>query len=228
MSDLEALDAFEVLQAAMDAVAAEFDAHDPDAVIDAVQSLDQLANMLEARRAQLFTDIASSGAHLLDGHANARVAVRHMGKLSNATSLARQRNARMAKHLESVAAAWAEGTLGNDHVTTLGRVWANPRVRPFMADAQEWLLAQAAECETHRAFDELVSAWARLVDQDGPKPNERNHEGRRFKLTRIQCRNHQGNAPFGRPCFPLAGWARVSYRRPRPCPRKCCRSSTSH
>ena len=178
-----ARDAFEVLQAALDAAVADFDARDPDAVIDSVQSLDQLANMVEARRARLFSDIAGSGAYLLDGHANARVAVRHMGKLSNRTSLARQRNARMAKDLPLIEAAWAEGTLGNDHVATLGRVWANPRVRPFMDVVQEWFLAQAAECETHREFDELVSAWARLVDQDGPKPNERNHEGRRFKLT---------------------------------------------
>lgn len=178
-----ALDACAVLGALLDAVVADFDARDPESVIDSVQSLDRLANMVEARRARLLTDISTSGAHLHDGHANAKVAVRHMGRLSTATAMARQRNARMTNALPLVAAAWAEGTLGTDHVATLGRVWANPRVRDHMDAAQDWFLAQAADCATHRDFDQVIGEWARLVDDDGPRPNERNHDGRRFKLT---------------------------------------------
>lgn len=160
----------------------EVDPHDPDGVIAGYERLERAARVLDAARADYLHAVQSSGAYRADGHRSAKTQAAHVLKLSGGTAATRQKSARMCAALPEVARAWRRGELGTDHVNLLGRIHSNPRVRGFMADAEDWFLAQARDCDSYDDFRHVVERWAWLVDQDGPTPNDRNHRNRDFFL----------------------------------------------
>ncbi|MEM8707689.1 MAG: DUF222 domain-containing protein [Actinomycetota bacterium] len=154
---------------------------DVKAAIDEIEALEHEARRLEARRAELFQELERSGVYGADGHASAKVMMRHVARLSGPSAASRQRVARMLRDLPLVHAALSAGRIGVDQVELLGRVHSNRRVRPFMPDAQDWFLGLARK--PFADFEATVRQWERLADEDGPEPNERMHRARRVKLT---------------------------------------------
>lgn len=110
--------------------------------------------------------IDRSGVHKGDGHASAKVMVRHGANLSRAEALRRQRAVRMGRDLPAVAAAHAEGRLGVPQVERIARVHANSRVADELAlvDAE---VARAAIVLPFDEFDAALADWERLTDEDG-------------------------------------------------------------
>jgi hypothetical protein len=130
----------------------------------------------------MLDEVDQSGVYASDGHASAKVMVRHVGRLSNSAAAARERGVRMSRGLPEVFGALRRGVLGVDYFDLLERVWANPRVRESMVDAQDWFLRVAARLN-YPDFEIEVRTWERYADQDGPEPvNSRNHDNRDFSL----------------------------------------------
>lgn len=155
---------------------------DVAAVIEEIERLEIESRRLAARQVELLGEIELMGAHHADGHASAKVMVRHVARLSGATAASRDRIAKMMLTLPEVADAFRGGTIGTDQMALLGRVHANRRVRDFMVDAQGWFLRHARRM-SYRDFEIAVREWERLADEDGAEPNERMHQARRVRLT---------------------------------------------
>lgn len=148
-----------------------------------VRSLESCHRRLRAAQIRVQAELDASGVYAADAHASAKVMTRHCARLSPAAAASRERGARMAPALPEVRAALERGVLGVDYFDLLARVWANPRVRDHMADAQDWFLRIAARL-SYRDFETEVRTWERLADDDGPEPvNSRNHERRDVRLT---------------------------------------------
>ena len=147
-----------------------------------LRSLESCSRRLRAAQLRVQSEIDASGVYAADAHASAKVMTRHCARLSPAAAAGRERGARMAQALPEVGDALGRGVLGIDYFDLLARVWANPRVRDHMADAQGWFLRIAARL-SYRNFETEVRTWERLADDDGPEPpNSRNHENRDVRL----------------------------------------------
>jgi Domain of unknown function (DUF222) len=147
-----------------------------------VAAAEAACRRLGAVQVRLLDEVERTGAFSADGHASAKVMIRHVAKLSNGSAAARQRGARMVPRLADVGAALAAGTLGLDQFDLLGRVFANPRVRDAMVDAQAWFLRLAARL-SYADFELEVRQWERLADADGPEPADSGgHENRDVSL----------------------------------------------
>jgi hypothetical protein len=147
-----------------------------------VRSLEACNRRLRAAQLRVQAEIDASGVYAADAHASAKVMTRHCARLSPAAAAGRERGARMAQALPEVGDALGRGVLGIDYFDPLARVWANPRVRDHMADAQSWFLRIAARL-SYRDFETEVRTWERLADDDGPEPaNSRNHDNRDVRL----------------------------------------------
>ncbi len=147
-----------------------------------VRSFESCSRRLRAAQLRVQAELDATGVYAADAHASAKVMTRHCARLSPATAAARERGARMAQTLPEIRDALERGVLGVDYFDLLARVWANPRVRDHMADAQDWFLRIAARLG-YRDFETEVRTWERLADDDGPEPaNSRNHENRDVRL----------------------------------------------
>ena len=136
--------------------------------VECIAEFEQLRRRLDALQAELFDSIDERCLHVADGHASTKVMMRHVGGLSRSEAAARHKTSRMLRALPQVAAAYRAGQIGTDHVRTLARVHANPRVRDAMEQRQVAFLKHA--CEAHHRFEKRVRRWERLVDDDGPTP----------------------------------------------------------
>jgi len=155
---------------------------DPAEARALVAEAEKARRRLGAVQIQLLADVERTDTFRFDGHASAKVMVRHVAKLSNSSAAARRRGARMIVDLHEVGAALSAGTLGLDQFDLLSRVHANPRVREAMVDAQPWFLRIAGKL-SYADFELEVRQWERLADADGPEPtNSRNHDNRDFAL----------------------------------------------
>jgi hypothetical protein len=147
-----------------------------------LRALESCGRRLRAAQLEVQAALDTSGVYAADAHASAKVMTRHCARLSPAAAAGRERGASMARALPELHDALARGALGIDHFDLLARVWANPRVRDHMTDAQAWFL-RIAERLSYRDFEIEVRTWERLVDDDGAEPtNSRNHETRDLRL----------------------------------------------
>ncbi|GJM36858.1 MAG: hypothetical protein DHS20C19_02250 [Acidimicrobiales bacterium] len=149
---------------------------------EVLAGLESVARRVRAVQTRVLDEVDRSGVYVSDGHSSAKVMVRHCGRLSPGAAAGRERGVRMSRELGEVFDALRCGGLGVDYFDLLGRVWANPRVRDAMVDAQPWFLRLAARL-SYADFEIEVRTWERYADEDGPEPaNSRSHELRDFSL----------------------------------------------
>lgn len=147
-----------------------------------VREVEALGRRLHAVQVGLIDAIARSGVHRTDGHASAKVLVRHAANLSNVEALRRDQVASMQRDLPAVATAHAEGRLGTAQAERIARVHANRRVREQLA-AEDLAVARAAVALPFKEFDEAMADWERLADEDGAGDRaEREHAKRDFRM----------------------------------------------
>ena len=179
----EAADAINMIDEGLNALLATglTPADDRDAV-SWITELESLGRRVAAAQTGLLEAIDRDGLFAPDGHASAKVMVRHHAKLSEGEARARTRTVDACRDLPAVAEAWKAGRVGIAQMRVIGEVHANPRVRPAVEARQQRLLDDARRMSARR-FSQTTRAWARLVDQDGPQPAaERCHERRDAKL----------------------------------------------
>lgn len=147
-----------------------------------VRRLEACARRLRAVQVGVQAELEASGVYAADGYGSAKAMTRHCGRLSPGAAAGRERGGRMAQLLPDVGAALAAGELGVDQFDLLGRVYANPRVRPHMVEAQGWFLRLASRL-SFADFETEVRTWERFADTDGPEPrNSVTHECRGVSL----------------------------------------------
>ena len=159
----------------------DVDTHHLHTALELIESVESMSRQLDAVQNKVFESIDRTGVHSVDGHRTAKTMVAHAGKLSGPTADARRKTMRVLRVLPGVAAAYNEGQISTCMVEKLGRVHSNPRVRDFMADADDWFTQHALD-DTYAFFNLVVSKWEELADQDGAESKDKRHE---------QARNHQ-------------------------------------
>jgi hypothetical protein len=176
----EALDA---LDAAVDALQAA-----GVAPVDAVDAreltvrVEKVTRRMQSMQIKLVAEIERSGVHAADGHASAKVMVRHHANLSATEANRRERCAKALRSMPTVAAAFAEGRIGVCQVDRIARAFANPRVQAAV-EADEASFAAEAAADEYRLFAQKVDTWVRLVEQDGTRDRDQSaHEQRDARL----------------------------------------------
>lgn len=139
------------------------------AAIEVIRAVESVTRRIAAVQSELLDVIDRRVLYAADGHTSAKVMVRHVAKLSAGEAAGRAKTARMLSDLDEVAGQFRRGELGVDHVRLLARVHANARVRPHMADAEDWFL-RIANRVTFPRFESAVRQWERLADSDGAEP----------------------------------------------------------
>jgi len=128
------------------------------------------------------TAVDDRALHRADGHFSAKTMIRHLGGLSNGEAAGRDKTVRMFRELPDIAAAFGQGSIGQDQVRLLAKVFANSRVQQQMVDRQAVFIQQATN-KSYKNFELKVREWERLTDEDGPTPpNERRHQNRDAKM----------------------------------------------
>lgn len=128
-------------------------------------------------------DLRTNGWFVRDAHANAKVAVRHLCRVSGTEAHRRVQRATALRSLRSVQAAFDRGAISVDHLDRIVAAFANPRVRARVAEAEEEFVARA--CRTSYAdFAAWVADWVRREDEDGTcDRSRRTHENRDVRLS---------------------------------------------
>jgi hypothetical protein len=179
VADREVAAAIDAAHAALDALGAAgvaaFDAHD---AVELVRDVERLVRRTRAVAVDVVDGIDRAGWHRADGHASAKVMVRHVARLSSAEAGRRMADAKALRDLSEVAEAYRAGRIGSDQVDRIGRLHANPRVSAKVG-AQDRNLLQAALHLSYREFDLKVSEWERLVDEDGARDRNQAHHDKR-------------------------------------------------
>lgn len=170
------------LAASVDALAeADLAPHDAADARALVGELEAIARRLRAVQVRSVAE-DRTGVFRADGHASAKVMVRHAAKLSNAAACRRASAATALRHLPAVTEAFSQGRIGACQVERIARAHANPQVRAAV-EANDDAFATEAAKDSYRAFDRKVTAWVDVVDADGARDrDQRSHEGRDVKL----------------------------------------------
>ena len=163
---------------------ADLDTHQLHAAHELIDEIENLSRQLDAAQVKVFQSIDRTGVYSVDGHRGAKPMIANAGKLSGAEAAARQKASKVLSVLPEVAAAHYNGQISTCMVKKLGRVYSNPRVRDFMAEADEWF-ADHARNDTYEFFDLVVSQWEELADEDGAERKDARHERSR-KHTMVQ------------------------------------------
>ena len=195
-------EALGLLAAAVDAVwAAGLGSGDAAAARRLVGELEVQARRLGAAQVELVAEVDRAGHHCADGHASARVMVRHVARLSGPEAARRARAARALRHLPVVAEAFRAGRIGAAQVDCIALAHANPRVADAVV-ANEASFVVEAQARSHRVFERMVRAWVRLVDEDGTRDRaERDHANRDFR----GVQDFDGSWSFSGGCGSLQG-----------------------
>jgi hypothetical protein len=165
-------------------LAAGLDPVDSTDAIGLIQQLETLGRRLDAARVDLVEVIDRKGLHRADGHHSAKVMVRHAAKLSGAEAAARARTAKALRDLPATREAFGAGEVGACQVRRMALAHANGRVRDRLPEFEAPLL-RIARSESYKLFDEVVTDWVRLADEDGTcEVNQRNHDNRDARLHR--------------------------------------------
>lgn len=150
-----------------------------DAITE-LRELEVLGRQVRARQLELMAQVDQRGLHRFDGHASAKVMVRHVARLSPSEAARRAREVAALRDLPLVRAAFAAGRIGVDHLERIGRAHANRRVREALRRLDGELADRASKL-SYAAFDHELTAWIRLVDEDGTcDAAERTHANRDF------------------------------------------------
>ncbi len=164
----------EVLTAGVDPV----DAADARRMVTALETQ---ARRIQAAQVELVDEVDRAGFHRVDGHASAKVMVRHLARLSGPEAARRARQAKALRGLPEVADAFRAGRIGADQVNRISLVHANPRVTEAVEVNQASFVAQAAT-QPYTTFDRMVTEWERVMDEDGTRDRAaRHHRTRDFK-----------------------------------------------
>ncbi len=150
---------------------------------DLLAGLEVGARRIDAARVTVLGQAQRSGLHQVDGHASAKVLVRHACRLSGSEALRRERLEDTLRHLPLVADAYRAGTIGSEQVDLVAKVYRNDRVRDALVEFQPEVLVLATECE-YPVFESVLRQWERATDQDGPEPkDDKAHKNRSFSLS---------------------------------------------
>ena len=175
-----------------------------DEVVDLVTELELQARRTGALQLAVMDQVHDRGLFRADGHASAKDMVRHVGALSPGEAAGREKARRALQTLPAVRGAYCKGSIGTDQVRLLGRVHANRRVAPHMAERDDTFVRQARQ-RPYLEFELAVRHWERLADRDGSETAaERAHENRNFSLTQDEL--GLGWEMRGR-CGPMSGAA---------------------
>ncbi len=178
----DAFDALVLIQAGVAKLRnADLDTHHVHAALELIDSAESVGRQLDAAKNHILESIDRTGVHAVDGHRTARAMVANTGKLSGPAAAARRKTMRALQVLPAVRRLHDDGEISTCMVNKLGKVYANPRVRDMMPEADEWF-AEHALNDTYEFFDLVVSQWEMLADEDGAEAANRRHE---------RARNHQ-------------------------------------
>ena len=140
-----------------------------------LRDVEAVGRRLGAVQAALLADIDRDGLHAEDAFWSPRTMIRHLGQLSGPDAASRDRISRALRDLPVTAAAYRAAEIGTAQTDRLARCWANPRVRDLLIGAEAHLVA-IARTESYKWFDDAVTAWERLADQDGTIDRETRRE----------------------------------------------------
>jgi hypothetical protein len=172
--------ALDQLTASLDALSeAGVDPVDARDAVTLVREVEALARRVRSVQLDLVEVIDRRGLHRPDGHASAKVMVRHNARLSPAEAGRRNRAMKARRDLPAVAEAFAAGKNGACHLDRIARAHANARVRDKLRSQDDALARLAARAGSFVEFDATVTDWVRLTDADGTCDTaERNHQNR--------------------------------------------------
>ncbi|CAN5849327.1 hypothetical protein BH23ACT2_BH23ACT2_08430 [soil metagenome] len=149
---------------------------------DLIGEVEHVGRRVRAVQVELVDQIDRQGLHRGDGHASAKVLVRHVAGLSDAEAARRASAARALRSLPAVREAFAVGDVGVCHIDRIARAHANVRVRERLCGHDQALATQAAAVG-YRHFDGLVTDWVRRADEDGTRDaSQRTHDNRDAKM----------------------------------------------
>lgn len=143
--------------------------------LELIDSIELVGRQMDAAKIAVFDAIDHTGVYAIDGHRGAKPMIAHAGKLSGPQAAARQRTTRALRALPTVADAYRRGEISTCIVNKLGKIYANPRVQDLMVDADGWFTEHALS-DTYEFFDDVVTQWARLADEDGAEAKDARHE----------------------------------------------------
>ncbi|MBX3286901.1 MAG: DUF222 domain-containing protein [Actinobacteria bacterium] len=202
VADREVAVAIDAANAALDSLAvAGMVASDARDAVTLVREVESLVRRARSLAVAVVDGIDRAGWHRADGHASAKVMVRHVARLSAAEAGRRMADAKALRDLPEVAAAYRAGRIGSDQVDRIGRMHANPRVSGKVG-GQDRNLVQAALHLSYREFDLKVSEWERLVDEDGARDRNQAHHDKRDAS---MAQDWDGRWRFTGSCGSLAG-----------------------
>ena len=160
---------------------------DADEAAAEIAGLEREARRLDARRIALLDRIDRTGVYAADGHVSARVMMRLHAHLSGPEASQRDQVMKCLRDLPAVAASYADGLVGTDQVRRIASVWANPRIREYLALCEDEFLLAARELE-YPDFDTFCVQWVNHVDHDGAESNA-NRRWRRRSIKNVQDYN---------------------------------------
>lgn len=102
-----------------------FDPANARDAITLIGEVEQIRRLADHAAVRVMSAIDEQRFHLGDGHASAKVMVRHHAKLSNGEAAARERTVKLIDACPDIAAAYSKGALGTDQIRSLGLVHAN-------------------------------------------------------------------------------------------------------
>jgi Domain of unknown function (DUF222) len=151
-----------------------------------VSGLEVEARRVGSLQVDLVDEIDRRRLHHADGHASAKIMIRHVCRLSTTEAARRARIAKANPELPMLAEAYRRGEIGDDQIDLVARVHANPRVREALVGFQADALRLAGSY-SYREFELSVRSWERLADTDGAEPrNSVNHRNRGLSLRQDQ------------------------------------------
>ncbi len=181
-----------VVAAAIDGIGARLDVllvddwvpSDGDEAMVRVREYEALGRRFHAGQLRLMDRIGRAGVYEADGHASEKVMVRHGANLSNAEALRRDQVVRMHRRMPGVAGGHAAGRIGIPQCERIARAFANRRICDQVVELDEQI-ARAAAVLPYKEFDEALTNWERLADEDGAGDRaERNDANRDFRMPR--------------------------------------------
>ncbi|HSL59658.1 MAG TPA: DUF222 domain-containing protein, partial [Acidimicrobiales bacterium] len=175
--------AIELLRAGAEALQElDLGALEASELLAAVRETEVVRRQFDHGTDRLAGEVHRSGAHRVDGHANAKCALVHLGRLPGPEAAQRISRARALRLLPCVADAYRRGAVPTASVLAIARVAANTRVRPFLEGADA-LFADQAVTQTHGRLVSFMAEWERMADADGAaQRSEVTHARRRVNF----------------------------------------------
>ena len=153
---------------------------DAAGVSAALRDIEHVHRLTAAVAASLWSQVHRHDLDTVDGHHSPRSMIRHLCALSGPEAAARDRVAAALPHLPVTAAAHRGGVIGDCQARRLARTHANPRIRDLLAGAETHLV-DIARTQPYKWFDDAVTAWERLADQDGTIDHATRREDARIR-----------------------------------------------